>query len=180
MKISTFTKPFRYFVIEDFLPIDQYLSLKEASLTSVNWESNSDYPDHFGMITSPDVLRTMIGKEMRELISSQFEKNVKRNSYSVPQLRCTRGRTTGVAMHTDSECGFNVASFLHLTDWQPDMGGDLQIWSSEDAKFSLANTIQPKGNTLVVLGFSETSYHSVTPVIKDLTRMTLISEWCFV
>lgn len=179
MKISSYNNPFNYFVVENFLPESEYRFLKEASLSSVVWESGSGYPDNFGMITQAEVLRTMVGKEMRNLIFDQFGLKVTRNPNSVPQLRCTKGITNGVSIHTDFQCGFNVAAFLHLTEWQENMGGDLQIWSKGQNGFELTNSIQPKPNTLVVLSFSEHSYHSVTPVIKDINRMTLISEWSF-
>lgn len=180
MNIISHTNPYNYFVIENFLLELEYKFLKEVSLASVVLESGAEYHDHYGMITNAEVLRKMAGKELRTLIANQFGFNVARNPNSVPQLRCTIGVTKGVAIHTDSDCGFNVAAFLHLTDWQSDMGGDLQIWGKNENGFELKNAIQPKANTLVVLAFSENSFHSVTPVVKDIKRLTLISEWSMV
>lgn len=179
MNVLAYNNPYTYFVIENFLSPEQCQAVKEASLASVHWQSSPEYHDRYGMICNTEVLRKMAGKEMRELLTGLLNTKVQRHEGSIPQLRRTKGNTKGVPMHTDALCGFNVGVFLHLTDWVPEMGGDLQIWSQKDQTFHLENTIQPKANTLVVLAFSKNSFHSVSPVVKDVERLTLVSEWSF-
>jgi 2-oxoglutarate-Fe(II)-dependent oxygenase superfamily protein len=179
MKVLAYNNPYTYFVIENFLPCEKCQELKEAALESVHWLSSPEYPDRYGMIGNAEVLRKMAGKEMRDFLTELIGAKLQRHQSSVPQLRSTQGMTKGVPVHTDSNCGFNVGVFLHLTDWVPEMGGDLQIWSQGGEGFKLMNTVQPKENTLVVLTFSQKSFHSVSPVVKDVQRLTLLTEWSY-
>ena len=179
IEILAYNNPYSYFAVENFLSPEEYRTIKESALASVRWESSPEYHDRYGIICEPRVLRNMVGKEMRNFISELLGVKVERHQGSIPQLRSTLGIKNGVDRHTDSTCGFNVGVFLHLTDWLPEMGGDLQIWSQNKNDFQLENTIQPKANTLVVLAFSKKSFHSVTPVVKDVERITLLSEWSY-
>lgn len=179
MKVLAYNNPYPYFVIENFLTSEKCQEIKEAALASVHWQSSPEYHDRYGMICNTEVLKKMAGKEMRNLLMDLIGCKVQRHEGSIPQLRLTQGTTKGVPMHTDASCGFNVGVFLHLTNWVPEMGGDLQIWNREKETFTLVNSVQPKANTLVVLVFSKNSYHSVSPVVKNIERLTLVSEWSY-
>lgn len=180
MKVLAYSNPYPYFIIENFFSEESYHFIKKAALSSVQWEANPKHHDRYGLVSNVEVLRKMIGKDMRQVLQDLLKNRVQRHQGSVPQLRCTQGITNGVPIHTDADCGFNAGVFLHLTEWRSGMGGNLQIWSKNNKHFILENTIQPKPNTLVVLPFSEKSFHSVSPVVKEVERLTLISEWSFV
>ncbi|WP_413287563.1 2OG-Fe(II) oxygenase [Bdellovibrio sp. HCB337] len=179
MNIKIYSKPYTYFVIENFLPEEEYQSLKKASLETVHWESSPEYHDNYGMIGDASVLRRMLGPQMKDLLSDIVKNRVQRFDGSVPQLRRTFGTTEGLEKHTDETSGFELGVFLHLTDWEPNMGGELQIWSRSQDSYQLENEIAPKGNTLVGMIFSQDSYHSVTAVTKPKERLTLLTEWKF-
>ncbi len=180
MKILSYPDPYTYYVIEDFYSAEEYQSVKLSALKSVKWESSSEHTGQYGMICDHQVIRKVIGKDMRNFLSELAGSKVERNKYSIPQLRRTSGITKGIDRHTDSHCGFSVGVFLHLTDWVSGMGGELKVWSHRNNTFILENLIQPKANTLVVMIFSEKSFHSVAPVMKDIERTTLLTEWSFV
>ncbi|MBC7420071.1 MAG: 2OG-Fe(II) oxygenase [Bdellovibrio sp.] len=180
MKILAYNYPYTYFVIENFLPVEEYQSIKTSAPQSVNWELSSQQPGQYGMISNHQIIRKMAGKEMRNFLSKLTGVKVERHKNSIPQLRRTIGATDGVDCHTDFKCGFSVGVFLHMTTWIPEMGGELKIWSKYDHAFQLENMIQPKANTLVVMVFSEKSFHSVAPVVKGVERTTLLTEWNFV
>lgn len=179
--------PFPHAILPRFLKEEVFRSVSEicGSITP----SSSFVPEAERLLKGPGVafepignralLRFLYGNAFRGFLSSMIGEPVLIPPGTFPELRRFPAGSPGMRIHTDQSIRENVSLFLQLTKvWKEGCGGELCLWKRRGrADFEQVLRVPPEPNVLVLMRFSEHSYHSVARMTGDWVRDSLLVNW---
>ncbi|XP_003970033.2 prolyl 3-hydroxylase OGFOD1 [Takifugu rubripes] len=178
-------QPFPHCIIRNFLNSDTFIDNLQSDLMGLNFHEKSNdlykfkQSDDLRKRTEPHIagLRAALFGRFRcwlgDVLGVQLESTV--------DISCARYEYTDVLLcHDDELEGRRVAFILYLVPpWQSRDGGTLDLYSTDSdlQPQSIAKSLVPSLNTLVLFEVSPVSFHQVAEVLtKDKCRLSL-SGW---
>jgi hypothetical protein len=177
--------PFAHWVLTDFFRPEVFERLRR--------DCGCEQTATFGMGTTslnqgflrvPDVLRLLYGPALRPFLNALTGSTLVRPegddvaASALAQVRHYVRGSSGLQIHTDHDVGFDLGMFVCLTaDWRPGLGGETCLYRRVGGLFLETEVIPPKGNTLILLGFSADSYHCVREMAADWRKSILFLGW---
>ena len=188
-------KPFKYIVIDNFLPLDVAESIYAAypSTQEEGWD-NTTYINQRNKYE----MRKFKPESILDLVSKSFNSseflNWMQKLTNIEEELIADDELFGSGLHQSTKGGFlnihvdynyhpttnyhrrlNTLLFMNK-EWKEEYKGYLELWNQNDGDFSIIEKISPDFNRLVVFETNEISFHGHPEPLdtpKDITRKSL-------
>ncbi|XP_061737449.1 prolyl 3-hydroxylase OGFOD1 [Nerophis ophidion] len=178
-------QPFRHCVIKNFICGENFLKNLQRELLTLNFHTKSNdlykfkQSDDLRKRTEPHIsgIRSALFGQFRlwleEVLGVKLEPTV--------DISCAKYEYTDVLLcHDDELEGRRVAFILYLVpQWQSSDGGSLDLYTTDRhyQPLSVAKSLVPSWNTLVLFEVSPVSFHQVSEVLSEDKCRLSISGW---
>ena len=188
-KIFSSAKPFPFIFVEDMFD-EEFLEklLEELIQEEMNIRSNDMY-DFYQTDDLKGSKRPLINKMREVFYGEEFRKSlgeisgIELHKYTeeVSMSAAIYDKSHKLLCHDDQLEGRRIAYVIYLVDkkWEESDGGTLDFFDTKDQVFAstkIAHSQVPKWNSVIFFEVSEKSFHQVSEVFSDHSRVS-ISGW---
>jgi hypothetical protein len=179
-------EPYRFAFLEDFWA-PQFYDRISAVQPSMGTYYDSDPGRHetciyYEPFDNEEFVRLVYSRTFRKFLATLIGyETATRPENAYPQLRTIKSSDGGLGIHNDSKAPYNGVAFYNINrNWIQGEGGELVIWEKiSEGSYKKRFQFPPIGNSLVVMNFSENSFHSVNKANGAWSRTNILMELQF-
>lgn len=162
--------PFLYAVIPNVLEIKFFNTVKKDIVGLDNFEETGDSDIRHQHVNSSELLKALLGSEIKEIIGNIFSCKIVRKKDQYPSIRMFPKNSVGLGIHNDEGFEGHMTAFLYMEKWSPGMGGEVGLFEFDGSQFLEKKKIPPLQNSLLLMPITPRSFHCVHQICGEWRR----------
>ncbi|MFS4460703.1 2OG-Fe(II) oxygenase [Bdellovibrio sp. HCB2-146] len=178
-QVQKFQKPWDHYVIENFLPHDEFAQVQKALCKvedGFHQRDDDPFELNFKFLPNLDLAKFFLSPDFQKFLERTTGKNLEIYPGGLVQLRLMTPESPAMPPHVDDQDERSLVCLWYLSDWMEGRGGELNLLTSKTGHPSEGKIIAPVANRMVLFFSDDCNWHSVNKV-ENWKRYSVISEW---